>query len=386
MKTFSFLRGLAAILVLPLALVSCSKSGGGEFKNPKADGVPVTVAAVEIVPLDRVLSIIGTLFAKDEAMIAATVEGQVEATRVDFGDRVMLGQELALIDVTTYEALARQATANLAKARASLVNAEQTLQRTRDLLKDKISSASELDKATADAGQARAEAKAAEAAEAIAQLNLDRSRVRAPFPAAVADRIASAGDYVKVGSPLFRLVNDSVLKFIFQVPERNASFVTKKLPVQFNVDNYPGETFTGSVYLISPAVSTSSRAFGVGALVTNTNFRLKANTFARGTLTLEQGVPTPLVPLDAVVSFAGVTKVFVVEGDTAHARTVKTGRIQNGSQEILEGLKAGERVVVTGQGSLSDGAKVAIQIPQSPGVPGASSFTNRVAASRNENH
>ena len=371
-------------MILSLALVSCSKSGGGELKNPKGDGVPVTVTAIEIVPLDRVLSIIGTLFAKDEAMIAATVEGQVEATRVDFGDRVTLGQELALIDVTTYEALARQATANLAKARASLVNAEQTLKRTQDLLKDKISSASELDKATADAGQARAETKAAEAAEAIAQLNLERSRVRAPFPGAVAERIASAGDYVKVGSPLFRLVNDSVLKFIFQVPERSASFVTKKLPVQFSVDNYPGETFTGSVYLISPAVSTASRAFGVGALVTNTNFRLKANSFARGSLTLERAVPTPMVPLEAVVSFAGVSKVFVVEGEIARARTVKVGRIQEGRQEILEGLKAGERVVITGQNILSDGAKVALQSPQPLAIPDASSSTNRVAASHNE--
>ena len=129
---------------------------------------------------------------------------------------------------------------------------------------------------------------------------------------------------------------------------------------------------------------SSSRAFSVGALVTNSNFRLKANTFARGTLTLERAVPTLVVPLEAVVNFAGVTKVFVVEAETAHARTVKAGRIQDGRQEILEGLKTGERVVITGQGSLSDGARIAIQLPQSPGAPGPSSSTNRVAVSHNE--
>lgn len=338
--------------------------------------VPVTVAEVETVPLDRSISVVGTLYAKDEATIAAQVEGQVEKTRVDFGDRVTEGQELALIDTTAYESLARQSAANLAKARASAENAEQNLKRIQDLQKDRIASASQLDDAEALAKQARAEVNAAEAADAIAQLNLSRSRVKAPFNGAVAERIASAGDYMKVGSPLFRLVNDSVLKFIFQVPERNASFVTKKLKVQFSVDNYPGETFTGSVYLISPAVSTASRAFGVGALVTNTDFRLKANTFARGTLTLEQNVPTALIPLEAVVSFAGVTKVFVLDGDVARACSVKVGRIQNGRQEIVEGLRAGERVIVTGQSRLNDGTKVALQSPPAT--------TNSVAASLNE--
>lgn len=348
---------LAGVVV---ALSACSKSGEGR-SVATVSAVPVTLARVEVVPQDRTLSIVGTLFAKDEATVAAQVEGQVEKTLVDFGDRVSDGQELALIDTTSYDSLARQSAANLAKARANADNAEQNLRRVLELQQEKIASASQLDDAEAQAKQGRAEVSAAEAADAIAQLNLARSRVRSPFNAAVAERIASAGDYLKVGSPLFRLVNDSVLKFIFQVPERHASFVTKKLQVQFNVDNYPGETFTGSVYLISPAVSTATRAFSVGALVTNTDFRLKANTFARGTLTLERAVPTPLVPLDAVVNFAGVTKVFVVEGEIAHARTVKVGRVLDGRQEVVEGLRAGEQVVVSGYANLSEGMKVRVQ-------------------------
>ena len=349
-------------LIVPMLVVltGCSKSNTAV--KPLADGgIPVTIAKVESVPLERSVSIIGTLFAKDEATIGAQVEGQVEKTLVDFGDRVTTRQELALIDTTAYQAQARQSAANVAKANANALNAGQNLKRIQDLQKDKISSASDLDKAVADAEQARAEVKAVEAADAIAQLDLERSHVRAPFDAAVAERIASAGDYLKIGAPLFRIVNDAVLKFIFQVPERNASFVTKRLPVHFSVDNYPGETFTGSVYLISPSVSTAARAFAVGALVTNTDFRLKANTFARGTLTLQRAVPTPMIPLEAVVSFAGVTKVFVVEGNVAHPRAVKVGRIQDGRQEILEGLKAGESVVVSGQSKLSEGMSVVIQ-------------------------
>lgn len=374
---------LSLVLVcLAAALASCSKPPGEATRTRGDEAIPVTVAPVASVPLDRTISIVGTLYAKDEATIGAQVEGQVEKTRVDFGDRVTTGQELALIDTTAYEAQARQSAANVAKVKASALNAEQNLKRVQDLQRDKISSASDLDKAVADAEQARAEVKAAEAGDAIAQLNLERSHVRAPFDAAVAERIASAGDYLKIGAPLFRIVNDAVLKFIFQVPERSASFVTKRLPVQFSVDNYPGETFTGSVYLISPSVSTSSRAFGVGALVTNTDFRLKANTFARGALTLERAVPTPMIPLEAVVSFAGVTKVFVVEGPTVRARAVKVGRIQDGRQEILEGLKPGENVVVSGQSRLSDGSKVMIQSP--PPTPVMDQSAGPTAAAEHE--
>jgi membrane fusion protein (multidrug efflux system) len=379
------LRVFLSLAAAPVALwvcPGCSKTGGKPAVPAEEAGVPVTLATVETLPLDRTISIVGTLFAKDDATIAAQVEGQVEKTLVDFGDRVSEGQEIALIDITSYESLAHQSAANLAKARASADNAEQNLKRVLELQKEHIASASQLDDAEAQAKQGRAEVNAAEAADAIARLNLSRARVKSPFDAAVAERIASAGDYMKIGSPLFRLVNDSVLKFIFQIPERYASFVTKKLHVRFTVDNYPGETFTGSVYLISPAVSTASRAFNVGALVTNTDFRLKANTFARGTITLERAVPTLMVPLEAVVSFAGVTKVYVVEGTVARERAVVVGRIQDGRQEILEGLHAGETVVVTGQSHLSEGRKIVLQSPQpgrSPEDPGRTNSASVLA-------
>jgi len=340
--------------------MSCSRSPGAA----KAQGdtaIPVTVAKVETLPFDRTVSVVGSLFAKDQATVAAQVEGQCEKTIVDFGDRVSFGQEIALIDTTAYEALAAQSAANVAKTRANADNAEQNLKRNRDLQKDKIVSASQFDDAVAQAKQARADVQAAEAADAIARLNLERSRVEAPFDGAIAQRLASQGDYLKIGSPLFELVNDAVLKFIFQVPERYASLVRKELRVQFNVDNYPSETFSGGVYLISPAVSTTSRSFNVGALVTNTGFRLKANTFARGELTLESHVPTTVAPVQSVVSFVGVTKVFVVEGNTAHSRPVTVGRMHDKFQEVLDGLKPGELVVTSGQTKLSDGMAVTLQ-------------------------
>ncbi len=349
--------------VCAATLISCSK----EKESPKAapardEAVPVSVSAVKTIPMDRTLPIVGTLFAKDEATIAAQVEGQVEKTKVDFGDRVIAGQELALIDTHTYEAQSRQAEANLAKAKASAVNAEQRLIRVQTLQKEKIAPQSDLDQAVADAGQAQAEIQAAEAAAAIAKLNLEHSHVRAPFDGAIAERIASAGDYLKIGTPLFRIVNDDVLKYIVQAPESYAGLVKKEQPVVFTVDAFPSNRFEGKVFLISPQVNTATRAFAFGALVQNPDKKLRASTFARGELILAKAVPTQVVPLDAILNFAGVTKIFVVDKEIVHPREVQVGRVQNGFQEILSGLKTGETVVLTGHAKLQDGAKIRIKV------------------------
>jgi len=354
--------GILLLVVLPasMVLLSCAPRES-KAKAPNDATVPIIVAPVRLLKVDRTIPVVGTLFPRDEATLGAEVEGRVEVTMAEFGDRLTNRQVIAQIDTTTYEALARQAAANLARAKATALNASQNLKRTRELNKSSIASSSELDQAIAAAEQAASEVKAAEAAEAVAHLNLQRSRVRAPFEAAVAERIANAGDYMKVGAPLFRVVNDGVLKYIVQAPERYAGDVHKEQLVRFTVDAYPGETFEGRVYLISPAVNTITRSFAFGALVDNRDRRLKSSSYARGDLILEKGVPVPTVPLDSVINFAGVTKVFVIESGVARVRAVQTGRIRDGLQEILSGLREGELVAISGQTKLFDGAKVRIK-------------------------
>lgn len=363
MRRSIFTLGGIGVLALVLMASGCSPRAASVPKPAGPAPTVVTVTPASNVMWDQTVSIIGTLYPRDEATIAAQVAGQVEKTLVDFGDRVKSNQDLAYIDTASYEALVEQAVGNVARAEATLINARQNFSRIETLRSENISSQSEYDQATSELAAAEAALKAERGTEGVARLNLERSRVRAPFDGAISRRFVSRGDYVQVGSPLFEMVNDAVLKFIFQVPERHASHVRKQLPVSFEVDNYPGKVFTGSVYLISPAINLASRSFNVGALVTNTDFQLKANTFARGVLVMGPGEPTPAVPVEAIVSFAGVTKLFVIDNDHARSRTVRTGRIRDGLQEILEGVAAGENVVVTGNARLSDGAPIQIRPP-----------------------
>ena len=135
----------------------------------------------------------------------------------------------------------------------------------------------------------------------------------------------------------------------------------RDLPVVFTVYAHPGRRFEGRVVLVSPQVNLSTRMFDFGALVPNADRQLKAGTFARGELVLERAVPTRVVPLGAVLSSSGVSRVFVVDGAAAQARVVKTGRVLGDAQEILSGVSDGQTVVVTGHGKLADGMLVEVR-------------------------
>jgi membrane fusion protein (multidrug efflux system) len=349
------------LALMGLLEVGCSREAASSREAKPVSAVPVTAAAVATLSVDRTLPIVGTLYAKDSALVSAEVEGKVERTLVEFGDRVKAGQELAWIDTDSYTALAHQAQARVEQSKALAHGAEQDLNRQQALRKTGIAAPSDLDAAEAQADQSRAALKAAEAAAAVAQLNLDRSRIRAPFDAAVADRIASAGDFVRPGSPMFRMVNDGVLKFIAQAPESFAPQVVRDLPVVFTVDAHPGKRFEGKVFLISPQINLATRMFDFGALVPNADRLLKAGTFARGELVLERAVPTRVVPVASVLSSSGVSRVFIVQGGSVQSRVVKTGRVLGDRMEIVSGVSDGESVVTSGHGKLADGMAVEVR-------------------------
>lgn len=361
-----------ALIISCLALTACQPSKPSASGSSPGSGAPVTVASVSVVRMDRVLPVVGTLFAKDEATLGAEVEGKVERTMAEFGDAIQEGLEIVHIDTSAYDARARQEEANMARAAAQSANAEANLKRVLTLTRDRIAAASDLDQAQAASDQAKAEYKSAEAGHAIARLNVEKSHVRAPFNAVVADRIANAGDYVRIGSPLFRVVNDVILKLIVQAPERYASQIRKDQIITFTTDAWPTERFTGTVFLISPSVNTSTRAFSLGALVQNSDRRLKANSFARGELVFEKDVPTVMVPIEAILQSSGASKVFVVQSGVAKQRSVQVGRIEKGMQEIVSGLKPGETVIVSGHFRIVDGTPVRIrQDSSSPKAPGS---------------
>ena len=179
-----------------------------------------------------------------------------------------------------------------------------------------------------------------------------------PISYAVASRQTSIGEYVREGTPLFRLVADSPVKFRAQVAERFLGQVKVGQGVRVKVQAYP-DTFAGTVTRISPAVDMASRAFQVEMLLPNEDGRLQPGSFARGAILTRVDPEVTLVPSDAVVTFAGVSKVFTVdEQNKAVEKKVELGQQVGDALEVTTGLKGAMPLVIDGRNKLATGTPV----------------------------
>ena len=203
-------------------------------------------------------------------------------------------------------------------------------------------------------------------------------RVVAPTEAApalaytVAERFVSEGEIVRAAPPtkLFRLVVDSVLTLKAAVPERYASQVRPGQEVDLAVESLPGRTIGGRVARVNPTVDTANRTFEVEVWVPNRERLLKSGSFATASILLGADAGAVTVPEEAIVRYAGVTKLFTVVGDRAVVVPVELGSrldisgpggVVHRWVEVSGPLAVGVPVVTTGHSQLSDGASVRIR-------------------------
>jgi len=392
------LRGL---LVLGLAAVSAGcrqEAAAVSAQGRHEEAREVQVATVAEVSLPRTAAVTGTLAAEEQADVGFKVAGRVSELPVDLGTRVGRGDVLARLVTTDFELRVRQAEAALQQARARLglssageddtVDAEGTSivrqaravvdearmarDRARRLHAEELIAQADLD--AAESAFLVAEARYQDALEEaynrqgvlaqrrteldIARQQLSDTVLRAPFEGAVRERQGAIGQYVAPGQTIMTLVRLHPLRLRLAVPERLSAGVREGLPVRLTVEGTPGER-EGTVARLSPAVDEGSRTLMVEATVPNEDGALRPGAFARAEVVIEAAQDSLVVPLSALLTFAGVEKVIVVEDGRSVERRVRTGRRLEGRVEILEGLRAGESVVVE-PGSLVGGQAVRV--------------------------
>jgi membrane fusion protein (multidrug efflux system) len=199
-----------------------------------------------------------------------------------------------------------------------------------------------------------------EAALGVARKKLQDATIRAPISGAVAKRHVNVGEFVKDGTALFTLVVTDPLKYVGTVPERYAPDLRGGQSVQLGLDAYPGQTFSGQVTRVAPAVDVQTRGLSLEARVPNPDGRLRPGFFAKGAVLTRKDETVTFVPAEAVSYFVGINKVFVVTDGKAQERLVKPGGRQGGWVEIVEGVKAGETVAITNLAQLFNGAPVTV--------------------------
>ncbi len=418
-KAEPVLRRLFSPPVVVLALLACGCHGQNPthqeataLKPVDIPDVPVTVAVVEMRPVQRRVSVVGTLHGFERITVTPKVEGRVQALHFDVGDRVKPGTVLVEIDPTDYRLAVEEAqqllNQELSKldlqksplndfdieqlpavesARLLFENAEQEHKRQQNLLSKGASSeevfqrvetqmkvaAAALRLARQNARTILASIKHQEAVLSVAQQKLAETQVKAPVMGSthadktenfvISKKMASVGEMVRAfpSTPVFELVADDVLKLHVMVPERYLAQVKMDLTVEVTVDAYPKEVFLGKVARINPTVDSQSRSFDVEAHFPNQDHRLKHGGFAKADVIVGTSDKALTVPLEAVSKFAGVTKVFKVVDGVAQEVEITTGTQQEGWVEAVGALQAGDKVVTSGQSKLAKGTKVVVR-------------------------
>jgi membrane fusion protein (multidrug efflux system) len=359
--------------VLALGLAACNNAdgtpsgktaGGGEGGGPPAMPVEVVVARADTV-VDAILAT-GQIEAMQSVELRPDIEGRITGILVREGALVSRGQALFKVDDEELKA-------EVARAEAERDLARQALTRTRELLDQKASSQSELERA-------EAASRSTEAQYQLLKVRLDRTTVRAPFTGVAGQRRVSLGDYVTTSDPLMVLQTVSPHRAVFQVPERYADQLEVGQRVTFRVAALPGREFAGRVDFVDPVVQLPGRTITVKAQVPNPRRELQAGMFIEARLATDVRPDAVVIAEDAVLPLQGSNFVWVVIDGKATRRQVELGVRTPGFVEARSGVEAGEQVVVGGQERLGEGAPAAATVVDRTPASGRESVEGTSAA------
>ncbi len=285
------------------------------------------------------------------------VTGRVTDLMAQLGERVVQGQELAVIDSGDLA----QAYADIGKARSVLTLTKKALDRQLGLEKAGGAAIKDREQAQSDYDQAVAELERAESrlrAIGVPADQKEQSRLlslKAPVAGSVIDLQTARGAFLNDSTAaIMTIANLGIVWVTANVPEKDTALVTKGQDVDVVFSAYPGEVFAGKVLFISDVLDPDTRRTKIRIAFENPDMKLKPNMFADATFLAPRQM-VQVVPTQALVLKNETDRVFVeVAPWTFEARPIEVG-FQQGDQAVVEhGLKAGERIVVKGGVLLND--------------------------------
>jgi len=308
--------------------------------------VKVEAAKVLAAPLSEQVTAIGTLLSDEAVTVSSEISGRLEEIHFEEGKPVEKGAPLFTLDDSVYRA-------QLADAEAKLKLSEQTHQRTTQLFSNKYATAQSADEAASNLAVNTA-------AVDLARVQLEKTRIVAPFSGIMGLRRVSVGEYITAGQPLVNIEAIDPVKVDFRVPERFLPAIKVGQIIRIAIDAFPGETFEGKVYAIDPRLDVAGRSLLVRAIVSNKDQQLRPGLFARVTVLLQLKEDALSVPEQAIVPQGDSQYVFKIVDGKVQLTKVVTGTRREGRVEIVEGLDAGDEVVTAGQLKIRDGSAVSV--------------------------
>jgi membrane fusion protein, multidrug efflux system len=392
-----------SLTLLVLTVVAGCKSdypSSGRAASPDNKSAPrqVKTAAVAEMPIGETVTVNGSLAAYDRVTVGTKVPGRLQTISVDLGSTVRKGQVLAQLEQQDYKLRVQQAEAAMAQARARLglspdgaddrVTAEETgtVRQARAVLEDAklkrdraaklvqqgITPRAEYDSVESD--YKVAESRYQDALEEIrnrqgllaqrrSELNLAKQQladtiVYAPMDGVVQEKKSSSGEYLAAGAPVVDIVKMDPLRLRVDVPERDSHNVRLGQSVRVSLEGDPN-SYLGYIKRLSPTISEQNRVLSVEADVRN-NGQLRPGAFVKAEIITNQTSSAVTVPSNALVTFAGIDKVIIVENGKAVEKAVTVGRRGDNWIEIKAGVNVGQTVIID-PGNLQSGQPVAAQ-------------------------
>lgn len=367
------------VLLLALTATAVLTACDSKPDEKKAAGPPptlVTLTQARSGTLELTEDTLGTLESVLDPKVAAEVPGRVVALHVRTGNPVKKGQLLAQIDPTDAQIQARADEAEVKRLETLVAQQERVVQRQEQLVKRNFISQNALDDAIAQRNALREQIAVARARSDAGLRNVGKTRVVSPLDGFVEVQIASVGDYVKLGDPLFQLISNRKLRAHLPFPEAAAARLNKGLPVRITSPQIGGKVLNGVVTDIRPNIAEGARALDVIVDVENDG-GLRGGGTVNASVLIARKSDVVLVPEQSVVLRPAGRVAYVIGDGKAIQREVQVGATKGGMVEIVAGLKAGETVALDGAGFLTHGAPVQLrdqvtgQSSQTGAKPGA---------------
>ncbi|MEO7211958.1 efflux RND transporter periplasmic adaptor subunit [Mucilaginibacter sp.] len=307
-----------------------AKGGKGGKANPP---VSVVLMVVKDTAVSNQIDITGTIDANEKVSLISQTAGNITGIYFTEGTKVSKGQLLVKVYNQDQQAALQQINAQMVLARD--IN-----NRNKILLEKEAVSKEEYETSLSSLNAMKAQAD-------VIRAQISRTEIRAPFSGTIGLRNVSPGGYLSPSTPIATIVNIDPAKLTFSVPERYLPIIGKGSKVRFTIESSQKE-FAATVYAIEPALDATSRTITVRAKAPNSGNLLTAGSFAKINLTLDQIPKTIMVPTECVIPDLKSSKVYVYQNGIAVAKFVKTDLRTDTKIQIVDGLKQGDSIVVSG--------------------------------------
>lgn len=306
---------------------------GGKGGKKKNGPVSVNIMIVKDTAINNIIDVTGSIDANEKVNLVSQTAGNITGIYFTEGSKVQKGQLLVKVYNQDLEASLKQVNYQVALAK-------QNEYRNKVLLEKEAISQQEYDTSLTSLNSLKAQGD-------MIKAQITRTEIRAPFSGTIGLRNVSPGGYLSPQTSIAQLVNIDPAKITFSVPERYLSIIGPGSKIKFTTAS-SRENFTATVYAIDPAIDVNSRTLTVRAKAPNEKGLLTAGGFAKINLTLDQIPKTILLPTQAVIPDLKSNLVYVYHNGVAESKPVKTDMRTDTKIQIIDGLKPGDSVVVSG--------------------------------------